>query len=409
MTSTRLHAQQHGLAAGLRTLQLGRELVAVPRDDTIVPIGCRDERGGITDSRFHVVHRRIGAQRSELLCVLREPVVGGPLPRIRAGCVITQHVENTDRWQCSGKQIRSLQQRGSDQQPPVAAPRDRKVRRRGDLLGNEIFRRCDEIIENVLLARFRARFVPGVAILTAATQISLDVSAAHFEPRDHGRAKRWRDRHVETTVSIQQRRRLAIARRTLTLRDVHRHPGTVLAAVEHLPSFIGRGVGSDLRFAEHRSLERFQIEAHHLPRAQIIGVGEKGFIVFRITRKAGERAHAWHVHLTLGFTIAIKKLGDAVCISHVANNQMTTDITRLVHREIRLRYELTPGSGRGVVDVDCNDATARRRIGRLNEECVALVTENRVTGIPGTKNRLRLGARDALVDRLDAVGAITIE
>src|ERR1700724_1078694 len=92
----------------------------MPWNDAVVVIGSCYERGRIT-RLLHVVIGRVRIQRLELFCGLAHPVVGCPLPRIRAGGVIAQHVEHTDRRQSDTEQIRTLCQSSAYEESAVAS------------------------------------------------------------------------------------------------------------------------------------------------------------------------------------------------------------------------------------------------------------------------------------------------
>ena len=54
---------------------------------------------------------------------------------------------------------------------------------RGDLLGDQVLGRGDEVVEDVLLVAEHAGLVPGLAVLAAAAQVGHRVDAAALEER----------------------------------------------------------------------------------------------------------------------------------------------------------------------------------------------------------------------------------
>src|ERR1700716_3571852 len=88
--------------------------------------------------------------------------------------------------------------------------------------------------------------MPVLAVFAAAAQHRLGVYPSPLEPRIDASLERTRDRHVETAVPVEQRRRLAVARRTLAAHDEHGYPGPVLAGGEDLLRLVQRRVDGKL-------------------------------------------------------------------------------------------------------------------------------------------------------------------
>ena len=103
---------------------------------------------------------------------------------------------------------------------------------------------------DVLLAVQHARFVPGLAVLAAATQVRDRDEPAPFEEQEVGGVERWRHADVEAAVRGQQHRTIAVARRAARVDQKHRHARAVLRSIPHLLDFIGGAVeawSGDLR------------------------------------------------------------------------------------------------------------------------------------------------------------------
>ncbi len=82
-----------------------------------------------------------------------------------------QHIHHTHGRQGGTEEIGPLGQAGTNEQSPVGASLDGKLRRRRDLLGDEMLRTGNEVVEDVLLLIHGTCLVPSLAILSAAAEI----------------------------------------------------------------------------------------------------------------------------------------------------------------------------------------------------------------------------------------------
>ena len=241
MARIRLDADQHRRIAGLTVLHLGGELERVRRHDAVVVVGRRHERRGVFHTLADVVQRRIFINVVELLLVFARSVLHGPAPADRE-FVVAEHVHHAHGGQADGIEVGTLHLAGSDQQTAVRTAADRQLVRRGVFLGDEVFGRRDEVVENVLLVFEHARLVPRFAVLRAAAQVGHAVDAALLDEH-HGRGpERGRLVDLEAAVGIEVAGIPAVEFHILAAGDEHRHLRAVLRGVEHLFGREQRGI-----------------------------------------------------------------------------------------------------------------------------------------------------------------------
>src|SRR5207249_5509568 len=97
----------------------------------------------------------------------------------------------------------------------------------GVLVGNEPFRRRDEIIKDILLLELHPGLVPLLAILAAAANVGRSINEALFEQGEARRTERRRGGDVESAVGIEQRRIVAVEFEALLVNEEHRHARAV--------------------------------------------------------------------------------------------------------------------------------------------------------------------------------------
>src|SRR5580692_2718486 len=81
-------------------------------------------------------------------------------------------------------QFRALDQRGSYEQPTVAAPKDGQLRRLSIFVLDQPLRCSDKVIEHILLPVPHSGQVPRLAELTTATQVGQRIDSASLRPYD---------------------------------------------------------------------------------------------------------------------------------------------------------------------------------------------------------------------------------
>ena len=125
---------------------------------------------------------------------------------------------------------------------------------------DQIFARCDEIIEHILLAREPPGIVPVFAIFATATKIGDRKHPALFQPRNPRCRKTRRQRDIEPAIAIQQRRRRSFGQ-VFAFDDEHRDRCSVLRRKENLFGVIGLRVERDFRRKERLAAVGFGVEA----------------------------------------------------------------------------------------------------------------------------------------------------
>src|SRR5690606_28946895 len=112
---------------------------------------------------------------------------------------------------------------------------------------DEPLRGGDEVVEHVLLAPERARLVPGVAVLAAATEVRQREDAARLEPLRQRRDELGDAADPEAAVARQERRGVAAGLQALAVDDEHRDRRAVPRGVRDLLDLDGVGVHGGLR------------------------------------------------------------------------------------------------------------------------------------------------------------------
>src|SRR6185369_16500505 len=147
---------------------------------------------------------------------------------------------------------------GTDEQATIRATLNRELARRGVFIRNQPLSRGYEVVEHVLLLQLRARLVPLLAVLTTATHVCRRVNNTLFEQRQTQRAKRRRLDHIETAVTVKQRRVIAVKLQAFFVDQKHRHARAIFALVKDLPGLIVLGLeaGNIDRAKDGRLLRR---------------------------------------------------------------------------------------------------------------------------------------------------------
>src|SRR5580658_3436643 len=124
----RLYPNQHRSRARLVRLHRSCEFEAVPRHHAVVMVSSHNEGRRVFCPRLQIVQWRIRIQRLELLRIVRRPVIRSPRPPNRE-LVKAQHVHHAHSGQSRAEKVRTLRLASSNQQPAVAASRNRQLRR----------------------------------------------------------------------------------------------------------------------------------------------------------------------------------------------------------------------------------------------------------------------------------------
>src|SRR5690606_34108502 len=145
-----------------------------------------------------------------------------------------QHVQYPNGREGHRTEVGPLRHDRTHKQAAVASTLDPQAVLAGPLLGYEVFRRSDEVVEDVLLLLLHPGLMPFLAILPTAAQVGHGEHAALFQ-RDHAAgAEAGAQADIEAAVGVQERRVLAVLRKALAVYDEHGHTRAILAVEEHL-------------------------------------------------------------------------------------------------------------------------------------------------------------------------------
>src|SRR5205085_12076340 len=119
-----------------------------------------------------------------------------------------------------------------------------------------------------------------LAVLTAAAQIRRGVNAAHRKPRRDARRKRWRERRIESAITVKHRRVVPVLLETLAIGEKHRHFRSVFARIKNLLRGEVVGLERDLRLEEHAALAALKVITIDCLRLGEADVGIEGLSIF---------------------------------------------------------------------------------------------------------------------------------
>src|SRR5437762_83069 len=109
---------------------------------------------------------RISIDKWKIMRIIRAAVIACPSPT-DSELLEPQHIHHPNRGQRRPVEIGPLSHARADQQSAIAAPTNTELRTTRVFLRNQVFRRSDEIIKDVLLDVFFARLMPFLAVLTS--------------------------------------------------------------------------------------------------------------------------------------------------------------------------------------------------------------------------------------------------
>src|SRR5664280_1998082 len=286
-----LAAQQHRPLAGGGVLQRRAHLAGVQRVDPGVGVEHGEQHRRIVGAVDDVVVRRVAQQPTELgrvgcAAVLVAPGLAEP------EALVAHHVEQGRRADHGGEQLRSLGQRGADQQAAVAAAGEAQLGWCSPALCDQPLGRAGEVGEHVALVLPHPGAVPLLALLRAAAQVGDRVDAAGLDPGQEAGGVRRGHGDVKAAVPVQHGgpRRIRCLRRR-----EHEHPdlGAIGTAVAHLARPHRRHVNHPGRRCPDRHLPGAGVVAVHSRRGDVVGVAEPHLRAsFRPRGQAGEGAQA---------------------------------------------------------------------------------------------------------------------
>ncbi len=118
--------------------------------------------------------------------------------------MVLQHVEHPDTGEGGGKELGSLGHAGTDEQAAVAPAIDRELAGRGVALCNQVFRRGDEIIEDILLVQLRPGTMPGFPVFAPPADVGDGKYTAQFHPGQARQRKAGGLADVKAPVPVEQ-------------------------------------------------------------------------------------------------------------------------------------------------------------------------------------------------------------
>lgn len=142
-----------------------------------------------------------------------------------------------DISQTSAECIAELIAASADKQTAVGSAIDGNVITGRITVLGEPFSSIVEIIKDILLFQLHAGFVPGVAVLSAATNVSHSIDTVEVLDKEHAEYIIARlDVDVETTISVKHCWILAVLHDILTMNQEHWHESAIFALVLDLSS-----------------------------------------------------------------------------------------------------------------------------------------------------------------------------
>ena len=139
--------------------------------------------------------------------------------------------------------------------------------------------------------------MPVFPVFPAATQIRDGENATHLHPREPTDREAGRQRDVESAVTREQRRVVAVQGDPLAARDEHRHASAVLAVIERLACFVGVGIDGRVRRPEQFALSGHHVVSVDRRRRREARERVERLRVTRPSREPGRRADARKRHV----------------------------------------------------------------------------------------------------------------
>ena len=136
----------------------------LPRMERIHPsvaVAGEEHDGRIPDIRAYVLVRRIPQEVRKLLRVFRAAVLRRPeSPNLEI--LVSQHIEERIPTPDGAEKIWPLCDRRTHQQAPIGASANREPLRRSVMVGDQILRSREEIVEDILLVLKHRGLMPGL-------------------------------------------------------------------------------------------------------------------------------------------------------------------------------------------------------------------------------------------------------
>ena len=220
---------------------------------------------------------------------------------------------------------------------------DREFGRRSVLVTDQILRRGNEVVKNVLLLQLGSCFVPLLAILAAAAHVCRCINEPLLKQSQPQRTKAGRIVNVETAVAVKHRRVVAVELQALLVHDEHWDARAVLAVVEHFLGFVVRRFeAGDLRLPKHRGRLRRDVILKDRRRKIKRGESIEGELVVCTTAEAANRSRPGKLYFVFQFAIETINVGMSRDVFQVRSEKFSPDFTNAIERLRFLRNNVLP-------------------------------------------------------------------
>ena len=268
--------------------------------------------------------------------------------------------------------------------------------------------RSREVVEHVLLVGEPASVMPSPAIFRAASQIGDCKHAAELHPGKTGHREIGLERHGETAIPVQQCRmgRVEAWRHVASMDHEHGHAGITGALEEHLLDNVVLRVEGQRRGLEDLAFARSDIVAIERRRPIEARVAVEGLGDVRLAAKAADASDAGEfdgAHELEGLGID-RHLGRN--IAQALDNEMATDVTRVLDRRCGLGHHvLTHGRRR---QIDRDDALVGCLIVGEHEEARTLIADIAMVEVEAIEEHDRRTHRTTRIVERDHLKAVAV-
>src|ERR1700730_5350419 len=114
----------------------------------------------------------------------------------------------------------------------------RELVRRGILVFDQVLGRGNKVVKYVLFLQLRSGLVPLFAVLAAAAHVCRSVNESLLEQRQPERAEPRRVCGVESAITVEQGRVVAVELDSFFVNQKHWHARAVFARIEDLGRFV---------------------------------------------------------------------------------------------------------------------------------------------------------------------------
>ena len=313
--------------------------------------------------------------------------------------MVAQHVHHADGREADGVEVRTLHLAGADQQTAVRTAADRQLVRRGVFLGDEVFGRRDEVVEDVLLVFQHAGLVPRLAVLRTAAQVGFAVDAALLDEEDRRRGESGGDVDLETAVGIEQAGILAVAFQPLAVGDEHRDPGAVLRRVKHLLGRELRGIEFHLRGLVERRCPRGDVVFVDGRGRRVVGQRIVELRILPLAAEAADRTDGGQLDRAHQLAVVVVLTDPVLRILQVVGEQVTAGRADPFEQVFPIFGNHRRNLG-GSVQLDAFERVVRGALIGDEEQRVVLAIDGHVIGVEAREQRAEFRFRDFLIKNL---------